>query len=243
MLKPLPADLKDWAIVFDLDDTLYYEAEYVESARREIARRIATRFPDAGLGEQQMVEIMARYPIHGPGAFDALHAALPPEVAAVADIQWMRRVYRSHIPAISLKPEVETTLATLRNRGATIGLITDGRVETQSLKIQALGIDRFIDRRLISVSEAIGAEKYSSFPFERMERLTPGCCRRVYVGDNLAKDFIHPKAMGWSTVRLEHPVSGPAIFAAEAGKYPEKNQAAVTIDNLPQLLCVPIADI
>ncbi len=242
MLKPLPADLKDWAIVFDLDDTLYYEAEYVESARREIARRIALRFPEAGLTEEEMVGIMSRYPIHGPGAFDALHAALPPEVSQIADIQWMRRVYRSHTPSISLKPEVEATLATLRSRGATLGLITDGRVETQSLKIEALGIGRFVDKERISVSEAIGAEKYSPVPFERMERLTPGCTHRIYVGDNLAKDFIHPKAMGWHTVRIEHPVSGPAIFAAGIDKYPEKNHAAVTIDTLPQLLCVPIAD-
>lgn len=242
MLHPLPANLKDWAIVFDLDDTLYYEAEYVASARREIARRIARRYPDCDMTEEQMVDIMNRYPNHGPGAFDALEAALPPEVANEANVAWMRRVYRSHRPDIKLKPEVEATLATLLSRGATLGLITDGRVETQSLKIAALGLDRFIDRARILVSEAIGAEKYSAKPFERMELLTPGCTQRVYVGDNMAKDFLHPKAMGWSTVRLAHPAEGPAIFAAEQENYPETHKADITIDTLPQLLYVPIAD-
>ena len=242
MLNPLPANLTGWLIVFDLDDTLYYEAEYVESARKEIAGRIASRYDDAGLTEEEMLEIMRRHPFHGPGAFDALNAALPPHIASEADVLWMRRVYRSHFPDIRLRPETEALLATLVNRGATLGIITDGRVETQSLKLAALGITRFVESERISVSAAIGAEKYSAKPFVRMEQLAPDCNRRLYVGDNPAKDFLHPKAMGWATVMLRHPQSGPAIFADRTSDYPESHNAEVTIDSLEQLLCVPIAD-
>lgn len=237
MADKLPADLTGWAFVFDLDDTLCYEAEYVASARREIARRIEARFPDSGLDCEAMMAIMARHPFHGPGAFDALHAALPPHVGAEATVLWMRRVYRSHIPDISLRPEVEATLATLRSRGATLGVITDGRVETQSLKIYSLGILRFVERSRVSVSEAVGAEKYSPRPFVRMEQLMPECTHRVYVGDNPSKDFLHPKSMGWTTVRVAHPDDGPAIFADKASQYPASHQAEYVIDYLPQLLC------
>lgn len=243
MLKPLPADLAGWSIVFDLDDTLYYEADYVASARGEIIDRILARYPSVGLGAAEMAAIMDRHPFHGPGAFDALHAALPPEVGAEATVLWMRRVYRSHRPSIALRGEVADLLTTLRGRGATLGVITDGRVETQSLKISALGLGRYIDRELISVSEAIGAEKYKALPFERMERLTPGARRRMYVGDNPAKDFIHPKAMGWDTVRVDHIPGGKAIFADRSVSYPETHRAAAVIDSVEQLLCLPVARI
>lgn len=243
MEKLLPVDLKGWAIIFDLDDTLYYEADYVASARGEIARRIVERYPDCGLGVDDMMSIMGRHPSHGPGAFDALYAALPPHVAEEATVDWMRRVYRSHIPEISLSPETEATLSVLKSRGAVLGIITDGRVETQSIKLHALGLTRFVDRRLISVSEAVGADKYSSLPFKRMEALTPGCTRRVYVGDNAAKDFIHPNAMGWHTVRMSHPESGGAFFAVDHDKYPPSHQAETVIDSLPELLCAEIADV
>lgn len=235
----LPADLRDYAFIFDLDDTLFLEAEYVASARREISRRLARRYPDIGMTAEEMVAIMNRHPFHGPGAFDALHAALPEDIGHEATVLWMRRVYRSHTPGIELKPEVEATLATLASRGATLGLITDGRVETQSLKAHSLGLGRFIPLELVSISEAVGKEKYFAAPFMRMEALTPECTRRVYVGDNLAKDFFHPRAMGWETVRVTHPEDSAAIFRNE-GEYPESHYPAHTVSSISQLLTLPI---
>lgn len=236
----LPADLTGWAIVFDLDDTLFLEADYVGSARREIARRVTARYPDVGMTADEMVAVMDAHPAHGPGAFDALHAALPQAVRDEATVLWMRRVYRSHTPRISLATEAEAVLSVLASRGAVLGLITDGRVETQSLKAHALGIGRFIRPELVSVSEAVGKEKYSPLPFERMEALTPGCSHRIYVGDNPAKDFIQPNAMGWDTVRLEHPADSSAIFGSGQPGYPPSHHARHTIHALPELLTLDI---
>lgn len=235
-LQHASANLKGTAVIFDLDDTLYLEAEYVDSARREIARRIASRYPNCGLTEVEMTGIMNLWPIHGPGAFDALHAALPREVATEADVLWMRRVYRSHTPDIALRPEVESTLRELKELGATLGIITDGRVETQSLKLHALGLARFIDPALMSVSEAVGAEKYSAAPFMRMEALTPGCSRRFYVGDNIQKDFIWPNAMGWSSVMIVHSPDSRQLFGADIESAPRSHRPADVITSLPLLL-------
>lgn len=243
MPKLLPDDLHGWSVIFDLDDTLYYEAGYVASARREIIDRILRRYPSVGLTADEMLAIMDKMPAHGPGAFDALHAALPPEVAAEAKVEWMRRVYRSHVPSIKLTEEGERVLSTLKARGAVLGVITDGRVETQALKLSSLGVLRYIDAGLVSVSESVGAEKTLPRPFMRMEALTPGCTHRVYVGDNLTKDFIHPKAMGWHTVRIAHRSDSGAIFADEESNYPEVNRAEVSVDSLGQLLDVEIGDV
>lgn len=224
------------AVIFDLDDTLYLEAEYVDSARREIARRIASRYPGCPLTEEEMTGIMDKWPIHGPGAFDALFAALAPEIASEATVLWMRRVYRSHTPRITMHPDVESTLRELKDRGATLGIITDGRVETQSLKLHALGLSRFIDTSLMSVSETIGADKYSAAPFMRMEALTPGCSRRIYVGDNIRKDFIWPNAMGWDSVMIVHSPDSRQLFAADIEAAEPSHRPARTITSMPELL-------
>lgn len=230
------ATLEGTAVIFDLDDTLYLEAEYVDSARREIARRIASRYPGCPLTEAEMTGIMNEWPIHGPGAFDALYAALPADIASEATVLWMRRVYRSHTPDITLHPDVEMTLSELKNRGATLGIITDGRVETQSLKLHALGLSRFIDPTLMSISEAVGSDKYSAAPFMRMERLTPGCTRRIYVGDNLQKDFIWPNAMRWDSVMIVHSPDSRQLFAADIESAAPSHRPARVITALPDLL-------
>lgn len=238
----LPASLEGYAVVFDLDDTLFMEADFVRSARREIVRRLTERFPAALPAAAELVDMMEEYPIHGPGAFDRLHDHLrmeAPDVAAVASVDWMRRVYRSHRPDIALDPSVKATLASLKYRGATLGLITDGRVETQSLKFHALGLNEFIPPHLVSISEAIGADKHSAKPFTRMERFTPNCFRRVYVGDNPGKDFRHPRALGWDTVMIAHDSGSDAIFRVNAADLPEEYLPAYTISSLRELLILP----
>ncbi|MCM1028667.1 MAG: HAD hydrolase-like protein [Pseudoflavonifractor sp.] len=235
----LPASLNGVAVVFDLDDTLFPEAEYVKSARREIARRLSKRYGEMLPQADKLVSIMDDCPFHGPGAFDRLYDFISneaPKVAREATIDWMRRVYRSHRPQISLEPATEALLSVLRSRGAVIALITDGRIETQSLKFNALGLGRFIPAELVSISEAVGADKHSPLPFMRMERLTQECYRRIYVGDNPAKDFLHPKALGWDTVRLAHSPSSDAIFRVGPTSLPEKYMAQHTIGAIEEIL-------
>lgn len=196
----------DTLIAFDLDDTLYKEGDYVRSARREIARRIAgefgSRYP--GLADpRRLVDLMDPYPLHGPGAFDALAAALPPEVEqAIGSVYGMVRVYRSHNPSITLSTETEAALRRLRDNGATLAVITDGRIETQSIKVRALGLFNHIHPSLISISEAVGSDKHSPLPFLRLMTLAPSASRYIYVGDNLSKDFIWPNRLGWTSVCL-----------------------------------------
>ena len=83
-----------------------------------------------------------------------------------------------------------------------MGMITDGRIQTQRLKIHALGLDKYIPEQNILISEATGADKHFSLPFDIMMRRNPGESRFVYVGDNPEKDFLWPNRLGWLTVML-----------------------------------------
>ncbi len=188
-------------IAFDLDDTLYKERDYVRSGRRAVARFTAAA---TGLGADALMDIMDACGPTGPGAFDRLlaHIANTAPAAKHIGIDEILAVYRYHKPEISLTTEAEALLAKLKDAGHHLALITDGRSTTQRLKFEALGLGRFFAPEAVFISEETGGDKTSPAGFEAVERLFSGIPHRTYIGDNPAKDFRHPRRMGWNTVML-----------------------------------------
>lgn len=179
-------------IVFDLDDTLYKERDYVLSGFRAVAARLghpddAARMYDAWL--------------KGDNAFDLMAGLHPQSGISVAE---MVAAYRAHMPDITLAPDVADTLERLSLMGKTLGLITDGRSVAQRNKIQALGLLRWIDPADICISEEFGSEKPCEANYRLFMDRHPGRSY-MYVGDNTAKDFIAPNALGWQTICLLDP--------------------------------------
>jgi len=204
--------------VFDLDDTLFKERDFVTSSFRVIAREADRRVI---ISYEKALAILCAGR-DGGMAF----SSLAEEVAARAPgcgltEEWMVNTYRTHTPDIKLDDATESVLAALRERGETLGLITDGRSNTQRAKIKALGLERFIEPRNILVSGETGFDKTHREPFDMIMMRNPAERRYVYVGDNSAKDFIWPNKLGWLTVQLDdadgvniHPQSSdrPAAF-------------------------------
>ena len=164
-------------IVFDLDDTLFPEIDYVHSGYRAIGRELERH---GIMSENEAVGFLM----------------------ASDNTAWMVDTYRYHTPDICLGKVTESTLAGLRDKGITLGIITDGRSATQRAKIKALGLDRFIHADNIVVSSEIGADKTSELPFITIAERNPNERMFMYVGDNPAKDFRWPNSMGWDTVML-----------------------------------------
>ncbi len=167
-------------VIFDLDDTLFPEMDFVRSAYKAIAMRHGLHLLPAMLSAPTPRE-----------AFDS--TGLP--------VEELLGIYRTHFPDIRLPWESLYTLATLRAAGHSLGLITDGRAVTQRNKIAALRLDRFIDLDLIFISEEVGSDKTSGEAVRSVMERRPGDTY-IYVGDNPAKDFIAPCAAGWQTVML-----------------------------------------
>lgn len=204
--------------VFDLDDTLFKERDFVTSSFKVIAREADRR----GIISYEKALAILCAGRDGGMAF----SSLAEEVAARAPgcgltEEWMVNTYRTHTPDIKLDDATESVLAALRERGETLGLITDGRSNTQRAKIKALGLERFIEPRNILVSGETGFDKTHREPFDMIMMRNPAERCYVYVGDNSAKDFIWPNKLGWLTVQLDdadgvniHPQSSdrPAAF-------------------------------
>lgn len=201
-------------ILFDLDDTLYPEIDYVHSAYRAIAARWGVELLPLMFAAPSIAE-----------AFD-LVTATRPDVTITEIIG----LYRTHCPGIHLSWQSLYTLATLRNTGHKIGIITDGRSITQRHKIEVLGLDRFVNPEHIIISEEIGGDKTTPLPFETIAGKCPDE-KFTYIGDNPAKDFTYPASMGWRTICLLN--SGHNIHPQNLSQLPS---VTITIRSLTELL-------
>lgn len=191
------------AVLFDLDDTLFSERDFLHSGWHAVAHEAEKRgLMDIG----KAYELMTK----APDAFDSLHEAYPE--FSIAD---MLEVYRNHMPDIHLKPGVRQTVMQLRDAGAPVGIITDGRSISQRNKIQALGLDTIVD--YIGISAETGADKHQAQPFLHAEEHFGKHRPYIYVGDNPAKDFAQANKLGWHTVMLRESSPGinihPQTFA------------------------------
>ncbi len=190
------------AVIFDLDDTLYPEREYAFSGFAAVAAAFRGILGDP---EETIAEFRALFDTeHRLSVFDALLA----ERNLKEDRQLIARMietYREHVPALSLYPDADAALTRLRG-DFKLGVITDGRVITQSLKLAALKLGPRLDEIIITSELGPGFEKPHPLAFERMaDNLGAEHAECVYVADNPAKDFIAPNKLGWITVQVIRP--------------------------------------
>ena len=192
------------AVVFDLDDTLYLEREYVASGFHAVAGELArqTKIPH----DELFAFLWKRFESgeHGDH-FDRILAQYPP-LSSLANAAELISLYRNHSPVIALLDGVREILELLADAGVFVGLITDGPVSSQTAKIRALGLEAAIAHRVKTDSWGTEYRKPCSRAFVHMAawfEVKPEQC--VYVGDNPQKDFQGPNLLGWQTVRLRMP--------------------------------------
>lgn len=175
------------ALVFDLDDTLYNEIEYLKSAYWYICSELT----------EKDTEILYNhvFSIYRNGDNPFLYLAEKFDVS----IDYLIFQYRNHFPTIKPFPGVLELLQGIKKRQGKIGIVTDGRTVTQSNKLKALGIWNLIDCCIIS--ESVGTEKPSKRNFKLIEKDLK-VSKYFYFGDNFKKDFITPAYLGWHTIGL-----------------------------------------
>lgn len=190
------------AIVFDLDDTLYPERDYVYSGFAAVAAAFAAKAAAFADLEARLRDQFNADP--GGPTFDVVVRSLMPD-ASRSLVEEMLDVYRAHRPTLQLFDDAADCLAACRRYGK-LGLITDGRLEGQQAKLDALEIAPKFD--CIVMTDQWGKEFWKPHPqaYEHVEGEL-GCppARCVYIADNLRKDFVTPNVRGWRSVRVERP--------------------------------------
>jgi putative hydrolase of the HAD superfamily len=191
-------------VIFDLDDTLYDEIDYCRSGFAAAAEFLANRLNKSSAG--QIFNILWKEFTSGNhtktfnSALEALNISYDDNL--IDDIV---DVYRSHIPKIMLPQDSRQILDRLKPK-YTLGLLTDGFLPAQKLKVQALGIAEYF--KCIIYTEELGRDCWKPSPagFNKvMDILKTTPENTVYIADNEKKDFIAPNQLGILTIRLIRP--------------------------------------
>lgn len=182
-------------VIFDLDDTLYSEKQYIRSGYKAVAKL---------LGDEALADRLWTYFENGKPAIDELLN----ELGCIGRKEECLEAYREQIPEITLYDGVVDLILELKSKGIKVGIITDGRVSGQKRKLRALGLDKLLDD--IIITDELGGTQFRKpcdiafrimqcrwgIPFEQI----------IYVGDNPTKDFQACRQLGmrWTYFRNEN---------------------------------------
>lgn len=177
-------------IVFDLDDTLYDEIDFVKSGFKEIARY---------LNDGKYYEFMLNtFEKEGSGKiFDRLKDRFNLSVS----LHKLIEIYRFHIPELKLDEESRAVLEFSVKYD--LALISDGHYLMQQNKFNALGLDKYIHFPVFT--DFYHTAKLEVKPFEIVMNKFQDNKNFVYVSDNPQKDFIVPNKLGWKSIRYKNP--------------------------------------
>lgn len=195
------------AVLFDLDDTLYRELDFVEQAFLNVAAVMAEYLAGKSGGERtqtaedllhQMIRLMEE---EGRGE---IFNRLCERYGVDIPVRELVRVYRETKPVLSLYPDGGKLLAWLEDRGIKTGLITDGNAQVQHSKIRALGLDKRL--HVVLASYDLGLTKPDPQVYAYcVGKLDVRPEEAVYIGDNPLKDFVGARQIGMKTVRIVRP--------------------------------------
>lgn len=182
--------VKDTFFVFDLDDTLYKEQDYVLSGFSEISKQITSLF------SVNLDERILKWWGHGDDVFDKICSELGMSASSSLkeSLLW---TYRLHNPKIKLSDEVRGVINFISSHSSGVAILTDGRSVTQRKKIITLELNHFP----LYISDDFNSEKPNPL---RFEKIMNDCQAKnyVYIGDNPKKDFKAPNELGWYTIGI-----------------------------------------
>lgn len=188
------------AVVFDLDDTLISEKEYIKSGYRHIAKLLSSRLNiDEEAVYQLLIELLSE---SAKNVFNRLFDELGVTYSKDNILELVDE-YRKHIPNIQFFDDVLPCLEVLKQKNIKIGIITDGYAKAQSQKLKAVKAYEHFDE--IIITDELGRDYWKPHPkaFEIMrEKFNVEFDEMVYVGDNPEKDFYISNMYPIKTVKV-----------------------------------------
>lgn len=186
------------ALIFDLDDTLYYEKEYVFGALKDVAHYLGNKY---GKNEEKLHSRMK-------GIFEELGRGkifniICEENNFNEDIKYLVDIYRSSKPKLEIYDDSREFLNWAKKQRYKLGIITDGCSKVQWAKIEALKVNELVDK--IIVTDDLGKEFWKPHKKSYLDMISYFNINKnecVYIGDNPNKDFIGARGLGMKTIRV-----------------------------------------
>lgn len=218
------------AVIFDLDDTLISEMDYVKSGYKVIAKKIKERY-NLEIGEQEIYcSLMKLFDESSKNVFNRLLDEYKLSYNKDYIIELVN-CYRNHIPDIKFFDDVIPCLKDLRKKNIKLGIISDGYKMTQRNKLKVLDAEKLFDK--IILTDELGKDYWKPSPkaFEIMKNyLKISFDEMMYVGDNPTKDFYIKKYYPVNTVKI---IRKNSVY--KNAKYLENIREDKTINNLREL--------
>jgi len=186
-------------LVFDLDDTLYDEKQFVYSGFLEVANWISEMSKtSSNIIYESMVKDLS---VNGRG--EVFNNALKKYFHITKkNIKKCISIYRLHKPRINLEKDVVDLLMEL-GKTYKLYIVTDGNKIVQNNKIKYLGVEKYIKKAFITYRYGLTASKPSLKCFEIIKNIEKiNWQELVYIGDNPNKDFVNLNKVNAITIRV-----------------------------------------
>lgn len=209
--------------VFDLDDTLYLERDYVLSGLKAIQEHYTSDEQLATFDEEERKKRKTLLEEFVKNTLTMVEAGCPSAITACLSRyrsirhyygdkeKEMIEIYRSHRPNIKLPGDSLSILEHLKQLHKRLDsrvwtfIITDGDKARQANKLKALGLGSLVNGWIINHLPGTAKPSFDSFLTVqhrfRHSGLEP--FEFVYIGDNPEKDFFAPAQLGWYTIRIK----------------------------------------
>ncbi len=187
-------------VVFDMDDTLFPEREFVRSGFYAVDQFLLEEFGSSDFFSKAwaLFDSGERGRIFNQALIDITEIE-----CTEALIRKMVSVYREHLPSIRLFDDAKWALEYYSTK-VPLALVSDGYLQTQKNKANALGVDGFFQKMYFTDQWGEGCWKPSTCAFLKVEEsfnaLKDKC---IYISDNPKKDFIAPNQLGWDSIQIK----------------------------------------
>lgn len=215
-------------VVFDLDDTLYPERDFVMSGFGAVAAFINHK---TAIDEERILSNLLQLFESGVRAniFERLVEKMEIDFHP-HEITDLVKIYREQTPLIQLDEQAQNALGILKKFHTKIAVIAEGYRSVESGKIEMLGLNEVVDEVIYSDYSASGCHEPSERPLrEAIERLAIESDEVLFVAENTTK-LSMVKCLGINTARLR--MQGRSHFDVEVE---EKEKADFEIRSLVEV--------
>jgi len=185
-------------IIFDMDDTLYDELTYVMSSMDAVGKYLSEKY--AFKKEIVYKDLILELETNGRGkVFDAVLKKYG--IYSKKEVLKCIGVYRRNIPKIELFNEAIMALRRLPDLPKYV--VSDGNKLVQSMKADALDLDKYFKKIVLTHRYGVKHAKPSSYCFSIIKDIE-NCewIDLVYIGDDPNKDFVNLNPLGVKTIRV-----------------------------------------